>query len=68
MKKLFNRIRHALRVLTADEYFIAVANVDYSKCTPGVYPKVGPIRYEYLDNTKRSMFYLFVRDHINDAI
>lgn len=64
MKKLFKRFRDALRVLSADEYFITIASVDYSKCTPGVYPKVGPIRYDYLSNTDRDMFYIFTKDYI----
>lgn len=66
MKKLLKRFRDALRVLTAEEYFVTTANVDYSHCTPGVYSKVGPVKYKYYANTDRKMFYTFVNQHINN--
>lgn len=65
LNKLFVRIRDAWRVLTAQEYFIVVANEDCSKYTPGVYPKIGPIRYKYSSNTTRSLFYTYVKDYVN---
>lgn len=55
---------HAIKALIkSDEYFLTVANTlndydirDYSS-----------IKYEYMNNTDRKLFYAFVKDYINKA-
>ena len=58
---LFKRWKEVKALINSDEYFLVTAKQE--DC---VEPWRGPIKYEYMNNTDRDLFYKFVKDHLND--
>lgn len=65
MKKFIERIKALKALWNAEEYFLVTANMDTRFSTPGTPPN-GPIFYNYMHNTDRELFYLFVHNYVED--
>lgn len=57
-----NKLKAIWRLWKSEEYFLTVAN----QKNPYGAIYLGPIKYEYMTNTNRGMFYQFVKDHIHN--
>lgn len=65
IKKIIKRWKAIKSILNAEEYFVTVAN---SKNRFGQKEIHGPIVYEYMNNTDRNLFYVFVKDYIDNEL
>ena len=65
MKKFIERIKALKALWKAEEYFLVTANMDTRFSTPGLPPN-GPILCNYMHNTDRELFYLFVHNYVED--
>ena len=61
-KKFKTKLKAIKAILFANEYFVTVAN-QKNLYGPN---DLGPIYYEYISNTDRELFYVFVKGHIKD--
>ena len=57
--KLKNRLTAIKALLKGDEYFLVVSYKDNND-------NYGPIRYDYMNNTNRDLFYVFVNDYLKN--
>jgi len=62
IKNLIKRWKAVKALLTSAEYFLTVTN----QKNPYGPIELGPIVYDYIDNTDREMFYVFVKSWIKD--
>lgn len=68
MKNIFKKLKERWYVINsiwkAEEYFVAIAN------KKGNYKNkdFAPILYEYMNNTKRELFYTFIHDYIENNL
>ena len=56
------KLKAIWKLLTSEEYFLVVAN----QYNPYGEKELGPIKYEYMTNTDRELFYVFVKDHMKN--
>lgn len=63
IKNIFKRWYAIKKLINSDEYFLTVSNQ-----INNIEPWRGPINYEYLNNTDRRLFYIFIQDHIKEII
>ena len=61
IKKIIKRWKEIKALINSDEYFLAVANSDSN-----FEPWRCAIKYNYMTNTNRQMFYTFVHDSIEN--
>lgn len=64
IKRIIERWKAVKTLLLSDEYFLTVAN----QRNPYGRTDLGPIIYDYIHNTDRELFYVFVKSWINDNI
>lgn len=65
ISKFKTKLKAIMNILNHDEFFVVTAYEDVSMSSPGC-PLQGPIRYKYVDNTDRDMFYIFAQDYIKN--
>ena len=65
IKKIIKHWKEIKALINSDEYFLAVANSD-SKFEPWSEPWRHVVKYNYMTNTNRQMFYTFVHDSIEN--
>lgn len=56
------KLKAIWKLWKSEEYFLTVAN----QKNPYGLRYLGPIKYEYMSNTDRELFYIFVKDHIHN--
>ena len=57
IKKIINHWKEIKALINADEYLLVIANKDLQR-----------IKYEYINNTDRELFYVFVQDYIKNKL
>jgi len=62
IKRIIERWQAIKSLINAEEYFLTVAN----QHNPYGEKRLGPIKYDYMANTNRSLFYVFVNEHIKN--
>lgn len=62
IKKIIERWKAIKALITSEEYFLTVAN----QKNPYGEPWRGPILYDYIANTDRELFYVFIKEHIKN--
>ena len=64
-KLMKEKLKAIWNILIHDEYFIVTAYKDTTYSTKG-YGGWAPIRYDYVHNTNRNVFYQFVKNYIEN--
>lgn len=59
------KLKAIWNILTHDEYFVVTAHKDTTFSTSG-YKCCAPIKYDYVHNTNRNIFYTFVKSYIDN--
>ncbi len=62
IRNIIERWQAIKELLFAEEYFLTTANHH----NPYGETRLGPIKYNYLSNTNRELFYHFVKTHIDN--
>ena len=64
IKKIIKKIKAIKALIMADEYFLTVANQKNLHDQD----ELGPIVYDYIHNTDRDLFYVFVKSYIKQNL
>lgn len=65
IKNIFKRWKEIKSLVNSNEYFLATANFKNISSNSEIH---NPIIYEYMNNSDRDMFYVFIHDYIEKNI